>query len=449
MKYELSEFGNRLCRGSGIGELMDDLGHALASGGDDICMLGGGQPAHIEAVNAIWKERVHQLAQDDAELARVLGNYDPPAGRTDFRRSIAELLHRQYGWNVAQENVAVTAGGQTAFFFLFNALAGQMTENAGGFPGANGSRAKKILLPLVPEYIGYADQSVGGEMFRAIEPKIQKIGDHEFKYHVDFDALQITDDIAAICVSRPTNPSGNVLTDSEIEHLQAVAGEHNIPLIIDNAYGAPFPGAIYTDAKPLFDDNTILTMSLSKLGLPGTRTGIVVGPEPIASAISSMTSIVGLANSNVGQAIVEPMIRSDEILRLAGEVIRPYYESRSKQALRWVEETFDDSLPYRVHSSEGAFFLWLWMEGLPITSRELYERLKSRGVLVVPGNYFFFGLQESGSGDSGGEHDQQRETWRHRDECIRITFTMSDEIVRRGLRIIGEEIARAYRESVG
>ena len=422
MKYELSEFGNRLCCGSGIGELMDDLGHALASGGDELCMLGGGQPAHIPEMNAIWQRRIRELADDGDDLARVLGNYDPPDGQLRFRKSLARLLRRQFGWDVTEEHVGITAGGQTAFFLLFNALAGKMPCGP----------AKRILLPLVPEYIGYADQSVGAKMFRAYQPTIEEIGDHQFKYHIDFDALKIADDVAAICVSRPTNPSGNVLTDGEISRLQNLAAEHQVPLIIDNAYGNPFPGAIFVDANPKFDANTILTLSLSKLGLPGTRTGIVVADPEIIRAVSSMNSIVALANSNIGQAIVEPLIANDEILRLSEEVVRPFYQSRSTKAIDWVHEIFDPSIPYRIHRSEGAFFLWLWFDGLPITAKELYERLKARDVLVIPGNYFFYGIDDK--------------DWRHRDECIRITFTMSESIVRRGLSIISEEVARAFRE---
>ena len=54
----------------------------------------------------------------------------------------------------------------------------------------------------------------------------------------------------AICVSRPTNPTGNVITDDEVEQLDALAQTHNVPLIIDGAYGLPFPGLIYTPASP-------------------------------------------------------------------------------------------------------------------------------------------------------------------------------------------------------
>ncbi len=421
MSEQFSEFGQRLCMGSGIEELMDDLGNALVSGGPDVRMLGGGQPAHIPEVNALWRRRLEEIMASAGGLEKMLSNYDPPRGNPLFLDAVAALFKESFGWEISAKNIAITPGGQTAFFFLFNALAGKFE---------NGSR-KKILLPLVPEYIGYSNQSVGEDLFRACKPLIQKIGDHDFKYGVDFENLRVDSDVAAICVSRPTNPTGNVLTDEEISHLSDLALEHDIPLIIDNAYGAPFPNIIFTEATPVWNEHTILTLSLSKIGLPGTRTGIVIANEEIAAAVSSMSAIVGLANGNIGQAIMEPLIRSGEILKLSSEVVRPYYVDKSRQARAWVAEEFDDSLPYRVHLSEGALFLWLWFEDMPISSSELYERLKKRGVLIVSGHYFFFG--DDGVG-----------VWQHRHECIRMTFTMDERTVHEGIKIIAEEVASAY-----
>ncbi len=402
---------------------MDDLGTAMALGGPDTKMLGGGQPAHIPEVNALWRRRMQEIMGSDGAFEKMLSNYDPPRGNPHFLEALANLFRESFGWDISAKNIAVTSGGQTAFFFLFNALAGAFQDG----------RRKKILLPLVPEYIGYANQSVGEDIFRAVKPCIEKLGEHDFKYRVDFDHLKVDDDVAAICVSRPTNPTGNVLTDNEIAKLAELAKTNGIPLIIDNAYGAPFPNIIFTEAEPVWDENIVLTLSLSKIGLPGTRTGIVVANEEVAAAVASMSAIVGLANGNVGQALMEPLVRSGEILSLSNEVVRPYYIDKSKAARQWVAEAFDDALPYRVHLSEGALFLWLWFEGLPISSRELYERLKARGVLIVSGHYFFFGLDDS--------------DWQHRNECIRMTYTMDEATVKGGIEIIAEEVARAYSEA--
>jgi len=395
---------------------MDDLGHALASGGEDLNMLGGGQPARIPAMTAVWQQRLVELAAEAGGIERALTLYDPPRGNPRFLSAIATLFRDTFGWDIGPENIAITPGGQTAFFFLFNLLAGRMPD---------GGR-KKILLPLVPEYIGYANQGVDGGLFHAVPPLIETTGPHEFKYRVDFDRLEITPDIAAICVSRPTNPTGNVLTDEELARLSALAKSHRIPLLIDNAYGAPFPGILFGPATPFWEPHVILTYSLSKLGLPGTRTGIVIGPPAIIRALGSLSAIVGLSNPTIGQQILLPLVESGEILRLSREVVRPFYQEKCELARQAARDAFGDDFEWLMHRSEGAIFLWLWFPGLPITSYALYQRLKQRGVLVIPGHYFFFG------------HDDPQ--WAHRDQCIRVSYAVDEASVRDGLRIIAEEI---------
>jgi valine--pyruvate aminotransferase len=416
MAIEFSNIGRQLGTGSGIEELMDDLGHALAKGGPNIKMLGGGQPAQIPEINAVWRRRLEEILEEEGGLERSLSKYDSPRGNPHFLEAIAKLFRESFGWNIGPENVAVTSGGQTAFFFLFNLLAGTMPDG----------RRKQILLPLVPEYIGYANQSASEDLFRAVVPRIEETAPHEFKYAVDFDKLEVTDDIGAICFSRPTNPTGNVLTDAEVARLSDLAKRHGIPLIIDNAYGAPFPNIFFADANPFWDEHVVLTFSLSKIGLPATRTGIVVGPPEIIAALGSMSAIVGLANPNIGQQIVLPLVESGEILRLADEVVRPFYQEKSQLAVAAAQEIFGEDFEWRVHRSEGALFLWFWFPGLAITSKELYERLKRREVLVVPGNYFFFGCED--------------EDWKHRDECIRVSFATDASVLRNGLKVIAEEI---------
>ncbi len=412
-----SSTGRLLAGPSGIKELMDDLGHALADSGPSTHMLGGGNPAHIPAVEAVWRKRMEAITTDPATLRRTLGIYDPPRGNPAFLEALAGLLRDACGWPIGPENIAITPGGQTAFFLLFNLLAGRRPDG----------RTGRILFPLMPEYIGYANQGLEPGLFTACRPRITRTGPHTFKYHVDFDALQITSDTAALCVSRPTNPSGNVIPDDELRRLADLAAHHGIPLIIDDAYGHPFPGIVFRDATPLWTDQTVHVLSLSKLGLPGTRTAFVVAPAPIADAISSMVAVTGLANGNLGQAITGPLMTDGELLRLAREEIRPYYQRKRDLALAAAHEYFPAEFPWAFHESEGALFLWLWLENSRKSSRQIYEDLKHRGVIVVPGEYFFFG--------------DNIEDWSHRHECLRISFAMAEDDVRTGLKIIGEEIA--------
>jgi len=117
---------------------------------------------------------------------------------------------------------------------------------------------------------------------------------------VDFSGLDITEDTAAICVSRPTNPTGNVLTDAEMLGLEELAREHDIPLIVDGAYGTPFPDLMFTEATPRWTPQHILCLSLSKLGIPAARTGIVIADKPVIRALSGVNAIINLATEASG-----------------------------------------------------------------------------------------------------------------------------------------------------
>jgi len=323
----ISKFGKRITIGSGIGHLMDDLGHALAEH-EDILMLGGGNPAHIPEVQRHFRKSMVKLLENDSEFERAIGDYDPPQGSTDFIEAICTLLQNEFGWDIQPKNVSLTNGSQSAFFTLFNIFAGAFED------GTN----KKILLPLAPEYIGYSDVGLAEDLFVAEKPKIEHIDDHIFKYRINFDRISITDEVGAICVSRPTNPTGNVLTDSEIEKLSDLAGENNIPFIIDNAYGTPFPNIIFTEAKPIWNEHTIVCMSLSKLGLPATRTGIVIANEEVIAMVSQVNAVMSLAPGSMGAAIATDLVRSGEIIRLSRDVIKPFYQKKATLAVEQLLE---------------------------------------------------------------------------------------------------------------
>lgn len=412
MKF--SRFAQRFSEHSGIILLMDDLGEAMA-GEQDVLMLGGGNPAHIPEVQALFRERMQQILDRPGEFARVVGDYDPPRGNMKFLEALADLLNREYGWGLTAENVALTTGSQAAFFLMFNMFAG---EFAGG-------SARKILLPMAPEYIGYADVGLADGIFTANRPTIEKLPDRTFKYHVDFDRLTVDETTGAICVSRPTNPTGNVLTDSEVSRLIEISGARGIPLIIDNAYGMPFPSIIFTEAELVWNENIILSMSLSKLGLPATRTGIVVARAEVITALSNINGILTLAPESVGPALARDLVQSGRVTEISRILIRPYYEEKARRAIALLHEELA-GVDYYIHKAEGAIFLWLWFPGLPVTSQKLYQRLKQRGVLVIPGHYFFPGLDD--------------DPWPHKQECIRMTYSMNDDVVRQGIKIIAEEV---------
>lgn len=429
---ELSDFGKKLTSRSGILQLMDDLGKPLPPGVEPY-PLGGGNPARVPEVEQVYRREIEALLASGDAFEDAIAHYDAPQGRMPFVEAVATFLSSKYGWPITSDNVVITNGSQCAMFYLFNL-----------FSGIFGDQRKTLLFPLMPEYVGYADQGIEPGTFVSVPSRCVYFDDHTFKYTIDFPLvesyLSSHDEVGAICVSRPTNPSGNVITDDEIVHLSALAHRYRIPLIVDNAYGLPFPDIVFTDdATPIWNEDIVLSMSLSKIGLPAIRTGIVIARAEIVAALSNLNAIVALAAGSLGQVLAERLIRSGELVDLARNAVQPYYQHKAEMAKAWIHEFFDGTEFYH-HRIEGSIFCWLYLPRLDIPTIEFYEILKADGVVTVPGEYSFFGHPNQLEGKPY-PHD-------HYDKCLRLNYSSPDEKVREGLRIIARRYREHYREIV-
>lgn len=404
MQY--SSFGKKFTRPNGISQLMDDLGKANQSNNKDLVMLGGGNPALVPEAHKVFLNECEQL-HEDGGMDSMLALYDGPQGNEAFIQALADMFSDAYGWQISSDNILLTNGSQSSFFSLFNLFAGDMPDGS----------HKKILFPLTPEYVGYADQGLSEDMFTAAKPEIHMLDDQQFKYGVDFDALHINDSIGAICVSRPTNPTGNVITDEEVDALSKLASNQNIPLIIDNAYGLPFPGAIYVDANLTWDENMILCMSISKMGLPGLRTGIILANKERINALRQISGIMTLAPSSAGPTLLTRLVQNKQLIPLCQNTIKPYYAAKAQTAVDLFNEIFS-GMPVYLHKLEGAFFMWLWFKNALLNSEDMYQRLKAQDVYIIPGHNFFMGIEDS---------------WPHKHQCVRINYAKDEVVLRKGL----------------
>ena len=79
----------------------------------------------------------------------------------------------------------------------------------------------------------------------------------------------------------------------------------------------------------------------------------------------------------------------------------------------------------KLHKLEGAFFMWIWFPDLQITSEELYQKLKTKGVYIIPGESFFIGMDN---------------TWPHQHQCIRINYAKDKNTLKKGFELIYNEI---------
>ena len=127
---------------------------------------------------------------------------------------------------------------------------------------------------------------------------------------------------------------------------------------------------------------------------------------------------------------------------LATEWLGPRTELEIQQTLqreveqeRWtsLDRTLKRELgayPLKIHKPEGAIFLWLWFENLPVSSQTLYEMLKAEGTLIIPGEHFFVGIDT--------------QDYPHACECIRMSIAQDAETLEKGIAAIGRVVRGLY-----
>lgn len=421
MKPALTKIGAQMSNLTGVRAIMKDIIQTLQAGkGQEFINLSAGNPLILPQVEQLWRDCTQELL-DSSEYGSVVCRYGSSQGDSTLISAIANDFNRRYGLNLTNRNILITPGSQALYFYAANAFGGYTPEG----------KLKRVVLPLSPDYTGYGGVSLVPESLVAYKPTLDiNASAHQFKYRPDFSQLEITEDTGCVIFSRPCNPTGNVMTDEEVRKIAALAAPYNIPVLIDSAYGPPFPALNFTEFTPVFGDNILHCMSLSKVGLPGERIGVAIGDEQLIQVLESFQTNMCIHPSRYGQAIAARAINSGKLADIATSVIRPFYKDKFAVLEATINQAMPKDLPWFLHRGEGAIFAWLWLRDLPITDWEFYQQLKQVGVLIVPGSTFFPGLQED---------------WAHKHQCIRISLTASDDEIVTGTQRLAKLTEQLYQ----
>jgi valine--pyruvate aminotransferase len=423
MNPALTQFGIQMSKLTGVRAIMKDIIETLQAGrGEDFINLSAGNPVILPEVEQLWRNCTRELLESP-EYGEVVCRYGSSQGYQPLIEAIAQDFNQRYGLNLSDRNILITPGSQAIYFYAANAF--------GGYVGDR--HLKQIVLPLSPDYTGYGGVSLTPEALFACKPalEVDEAG-HRFKYRPDFSQLNITRNTGCVLFSRPCNPTGNVLTDDEVQQIVDLAEPRNIPVLIDSAYAPPFPALNYADMKPIFGRNILHCMSLSKAGLPGERIGVAIGEPKLIEVLQSFQTNFCIHPSRYGQAIAAKAIASGTLADISVSVIRPHYQRKFDIVEATLDQYMPKDLPWFLHRGEGAIFAWLWLKDLPMSDWEFYQQLKQENVIVVPGNSFFPGL---------------RDDWRHAHQCIRISLTATHEEIATGMQRLAKVAQQVYRGS--
>lgn len=423
MDPALSQLGHDMSRLTGVRAIMKDIVETLRAGaGQEFINLSAGNPLILPEVEQLWRDCTADLLTSP-EYGDVVCRYGASQGYQPLIDAVVADFNQRYSLNLTERNILITPGSQTLYFYASNAFSGY----------SQAGQLKKIVLPLSPDYTGYGGVTLTPEALVAYKPTLDiDAPAHRFKYRPDFSLLEIDETTGCVLFSRPCNPTGNVMTDEEVRKIAALAAPYDVPVFIDSAYACPFPALNFTEMTPLFGGNIIHCLSLSKAGLPGERIGIAIGDEKVIQVLESFQTNMCIHSPRYGQAIAARAIRSGALAQIASDVIRPFYQNKFTILENTLDRALPADLPWFLHRGEGAIFSWLWLKDLPISDWELYQQLKQVGLIVVPGSTFFPGL---------------REDWPHKQQCIRISLTGTDQEIATGMERLAQVVQQVYTQA--
>ena len=420
MKPALTQFGNKMSQLSGVRAIMKDIIETLRAGqGQEFINLSAGNPVILPEVEQLWRDCTQDLLAS-SEYGEVVCRYGSSQGYAPLIEAVVKDFNTRYGLSLTDRHILITPGSQSLYFFAANTFGGYTSQG----------ELKQILLPLSPDYTGYSGVSLYPEALLAYQPTLDMdAASHRFKYRPDFSQLAITESTGCVIFSRPCNPTGNVLSDGEVSKIAALAASHNIPVFIDSAYAPPFPALNFAPMTPMFGNNLVHCLSLSKAGLPGERIGIAIGDPEIIAALESFQTNSCIHSSRYGQAIAARAIASGKLAEISNQVIAPHYRGKFAVLETSLDQAMPNDIPWFLHRGEGAIFAWLWFQDLPITDWELYQKIKQVGVVVVPGSPFFPGLHSD---------------WQHKQQCLRISLTATPEEISTAMKRIAQVVEQVY-----
>src|SRR5262245_15087623 len=200
-------------------------------------------------------------SSDPAWLLQARLRYPPSRGSDILRDRIADF----YGAGATRDHVMVTNGGSEANYVVFWGLL------------EKGDRAA-VMIPNYLQSWGLA-RAYGGhaDPFRLVERR----ENGRRRWALDIEGLEkaVTRRTRIILVTNPNNPTGAVLSEDEMNAVVRAARRVGAFIVSDEVYrGAEVDGG----TSPTFwgrYDKVLITAGLSKaFGLPGLRTGWIVGP---------------------------------------------------------------------------------------------------------------------------------------------------------------------------
>ena len=231
-----------------------------------------------------FTETMIELLQNENPM--TLHGYSPSLGITSVREAVADSLRKRFGINYTYEDIFMTSGAAGAIAHAVRAVSKPGDEIL-------------TFAPYFPEYGPYISGT--GAVLKVVPADTET-------FQINFDCFEemLGENVAAVLINTPNNPSGIVYSTETVKRLcdilKAKSKEygHDIFIISDEPYREIIFEGVDAPVISAFYDNTIMCYSFSKsLSLPGERIGYVA-VNPACKDAATIVNMCGQISRGTG-----------------------------------------------------------------------------------------------------------------------------------------------------
>lgn len=293
-------------------------------------------------------------------------HYTPSIGIMELRKVIQDEVEKTRGYRPDLKQVVITPGLKPGIFFSMLAIVDPGDEVIYQDPGypTYGSvaaflGAQQVMVPLLEE--------------------------NEFRMNPDDIRDRITKKTKLIVVNSPQNPTGSVMTKSEMEEIAELAEQHDIYLVSDEIYSKmTYDTHHYSPTvRDAAKERTVLLDGFSKYyAMTGWRLGYMVVPHAMAERLQDfLVSAVSCTAAFTQWAGIEALTGDQSFI--------PEMMARFKEKRDRIVEGLNSVPGFRCQVPKGAFYAFPNIKGTGMTSQECADHLLNEaGVASLPGTAF-------------------------------------------------------------
>tara|TARA_R110001583_G_scaffold195291_1_gene371520 strand:+ start:5927 stop:7114 length:1188 start_codon:yes stop_codon:yes gene_type:complete len=350
---------------------------------------------------AFLKDKINQAIHEGKN------QYSPSNGLPDLLTQIAKMVHRQYQSLLPDEqkldglnNVTITSGATEALWVAIQTLV----------------RPNDEVIIFDPAYDSYEPAvKLAGGICRHIALNAPS-------YAINWELVEqtINENTRAVIINSPHNPTGSVLSQSDLSTLQALVEKYNLYVISDEVYEhMTFDGLEHESVlryPELFKRSFVVSSFGKTFHCTGWKIGYCAAPNELTEEFRKIHQYVTFSSFTPAQIAIAQMLKEQpsHVTNLAS-----FYQKKRDVLVNALKNSRFTILP-----SKGTYFLLLDYSGISeLNDREFCQWLtKEIGVAAIPLSPFY-------SAD-------ERVTYHQNNKVIRLCFAKNDDTLLNAAEIL-------------